>query len=253
MDLQPVRPAVILGDEVPGPVRRDPEDAAVRDVGDVEPALAVEDRSFDEGIDRLAAAVGVGPGTRLSCAVAVRQAGEDLGRDGRRGREEIIGGLASVGSGRDRLRPHGAGVRAADHHDADRGRQVEERHRQEPEAKLPVVIFTRPTTFTIRPPAADQVGEAIGVDAGESCRERPGREPARRQGPERPLEGVGADEGEGHRDDRHRDAAGEVEDGEAESGEQQRDRGVPGALGTAVPSGGPTGSSGQWRCRRAPR
>jgi hypothetical protein len=45
----------------PRPIRGDGEDAAEGNVDDVEIALCVEGRTFDEAIDRLPAPVGVSP------------------------------------------------------------------------------------------------------------------------------------------------------------------------------------------------
>jgi hypothetical protein len=81
VDLQSVRPAVILGDLFPFAGRIDPEHAAERDVGEVETAIAIEGWSFENTVDFEAAAVGVSPGRRPRLAKAIRQAREDGGLD----------------------------------------------------------------------------------------------------------------------------------------------------------------------------
>ncbi|VFR95791.1 hypothetical protein RAN3_0386 [plant metagenome] len=62
MDGQAIGPAVILGHHVPGALRIDAQDAAVRDVGHIEVARAVEDRAFQETVDGFARLVGIRPG-----------------------------------------------------------------------------------------------------------------------------------------------------------------------------------------------
>jgi hypothetical protein len=62
VDLQAVRPAVILANEVAVSVRRQLEDAAERDVDEVEIAVAVERGAFEEAVHFGIGAVGVGPG-----------------------------------------------------------------------------------------------------------------------------------------------------------------------------------------------
>ena len=42
VNLQPVRPSIILGHELPLALRANTENAAIRDVGDVQPALPIE-------------------------------------------------------------------------------------------------------------------------------------------------------------------------------------------------------------------
>ena len=60
-DLQAVRPALIFDHQRPCLVGRDPEDAAEGNIDDVEIAVGVERRAFDETVGRLARPVGIGP------------------------------------------------------------------------------------------------------------------------------------------------------------------------------------------------
>src|SRR5581483_5689172 len=57
VDLQPVRPAVVLNDEVPFALRVDAEDAPEGDVDAPQVAVAVERRALEEAVDLGAAAV----------------------------------------------------------------------------------------------------------------------------------------------------------------------------------------------------
>src|SRR5262249_47102995 len=59
VELEAVRPAVVLHDEVPFLLRRDAEDAAERDVHDPEVALAIERRALEEAFDLGSLAVGI--------------------------------------------------------------------------------------------------------------------------------------------------------------------------------------------------
>ena len=90
-DLQAVRPAVIFDHQRPCPVRRDPEDAAEGNVDDVEIAVGVERRAFDEAIGRRARPVGVGPvGAHALAPEIVGHGREDLGLDQRGGVSRYI-------------------------------------------------------------------------------------------------------------------------------------------------------------------
>src|SRR5688572_1240457 len=62
MDLEAVRPAVVLRCEIPIALRADAENPAERDVHAPEVALAVEGRTLEEAVDQGALAVGIRPG-----------------------------------------------------------------------------------------------------------------------------------------------------------------------------------------------
>ena len=79
VDLQPVRPAVVLRHLLPLALGRDAEDAAEGDVGDIEPALPVEGGAFQEAVRLAPGPVGVAPSGPARAAKAVRQPREDLG------------------------------------------------------------------------------------------------------------------------------------------------------------------------------
>ena len=76
--LHPVRLAVVLRDLRPGAGRVDPEDSTPGNVADIEPALVVEDRALEEGVDDRAAAVGPPPRALLLAAEVVGQTGKGL-------------------------------------------------------------------------------------------------------------------------------------------------------------------------------
>ena len=61
MNLQPVRPAVVLRDQFPLATRGDPEDAPERDVDEVQVTGPVERRPLEKAIDLRALAIGIGP------------------------------------------------------------------------------------------------------------------------------------------------------------------------------------------------
>src|SRR5665213_3159035 len=100
MDLQAVGPAVILDDELAFELRRQAEDAAERDVDEIEIAVAVEARPFEERIDLLAEPVGVGPCGALRAAKAVGQADMNLGLDANWRREDEHGAPLSSANAR---------------------------------------------------------------------------------------------------------------------------------------------------------
>jgi hypothetical protein len=62
VDLQSVRPAIILGNLFPLAGRINPEHTAEWDVGNVEAAFAIEGWSFEKTVDLEGVAVGVSPG-----------------------------------------------------------------------------------------------------------------------------------------------------------------------------------------------
>ena len=89
MDLQPVRPAVIFGDELPSAIGRDPENAAIGDVGDPKVPCAIEARPLQEAIDLPARLVRRGPGGRgVGDAELIRHARPDVGVEDLRRRIE---------------------------------------------------------------------------------------------------------------------------------------------------------------------
>src|SRR5262249_19688881 len=61
VDLEAVRPAVVLRDKLPFAFRVDAEDAPEGDVDAPQMAVAVEGGAFEKAVDRRAAAVGIGP------------------------------------------------------------------------------------------------------------------------------------------------------------------------------------------------
>ena len=79
VDLEPVRPAVIFGHQRPFACGADAEDAAERNVGDVEIAGTIEARPLEEGIEQLPHRIGIAPRRAPRLAELLRQAGE-LGR-----------------------------------------------------------------------------------------------------------------------------------------------------------------------------
>src|SRR5262249_8290925 len=80
--LQPVRPAVVLGDLGPVARRTDAEHAAEGNVGDVEIAGAVEARPLEEAVELQAGGIGVGPARLPLLAELLRQPRELGGRPG---------------------------------------------------------------------------------------------------------------------------------------------------------------------------
>src|SRR6266704_4164166 len=76
VDLQAVRPAVILDDELPFSFRVDPEYAPERNVHAPQVSVAVERRSFEEAVHLRSAPVGVGPGGAALLAELRRQRSE---------------------------------------------------------------------------------------------------------------------------------------------------------------------------------
>jgi hypothetical protein len=81
VELEPVRPAVILHDELPIHLRRDAEDAPEGDVHEPQVALTVERRALEEALHLRALAVRVGPGGAALLAELRRHRGVDLGLD----------------------------------------------------------------------------------------------------------------------------------------------------------------------------
>jgi hypothetical protein len=88
VDLQPVRHSVILGGDLDAAVGADAEDLAERRVDDIEVAVAVEARPFEEGMDR-PPEMALGPGIRARLqAQRVNDRDEDLGLQVLRRREQ---------------------------------------------------------------------------------------------------------------------------------------------------------------------
>ncbi|CAM3718679.1 hypothetical protein BOBR111200_04610 [Bordetella bronchialis] len=85
MDGDAIGPAVVLGDQLPVQRRADAEDPSVRNVGDIQVAVTVEARPFQEAIDTMAGLVGRGPGVVAGVAEAVRQPRQGTGLDHLRG------------------------------------------------------------------------------------------------------------------------------------------------------------------------
>src|SRR5205807_180091 len=66
VNLQPIRPAVVLADEIAIALGREPEHTSKRDVDEIEIAVAVERWPFEKAVDLLSEAVRVRPfGARL--------------------------------------------------------------------------------------------------------------------------------------------------------------------------------------------
>ena len=86
VDLQAVRNAFILGEHGPTAIRRDAEDAPVREVDAVEIAGAIERWPFEEGMQRSGAAPLHPGGIFVGPMELGRHAGIDLGLDQRRRR-----------------------------------------------------------------------------------------------------------------------------------------------------------------------
>jgi hypothetical protein len=79
--LQPVRPAVVLDDQLPFIFRGDAENTAERNVHDPEVSGAVERWAFEEAFHLRALAVGVGPRGAAFLAELRGHRGVDLGLD----------------------------------------------------------------------------------------------------------------------------------------------------------------------------
>ena len=79
VDLQPVGPAVVLGDQVALACGRQPEHPAERNVDEIQVAGAVERRSFEEAVHRLIEPIGVRPRGAPLVAILVRQPEDDFG------------------------------------------------------------------------------------------------------------------------------------------------------------------------------
>ena len=91
VNAQPVRLAVVLGDNLEPAVRRDAEDAAVRDIDHVQVAGAVERRSFEKAAGgNGAAARGDTFGRHVGLAQRLRHGGEYFGLDQLRRREHGV-------------------------------------------------------------------------------------------------------------------------------------------------------------------
>ncbi|MGY4458922.1 hypothetical protein ACVWYI_002882 [Bradyrhizobium sp. LB13.1] len=89
-DLQSVRPALIFDRDRPFAIGLDAEDAAEGNVDDVEIAILVERRSFDEGVRRHTRPVGIGPIRPLAFAAEpVGHCGEQLGFNQARRRFQV--------------------------------------------------------------------------------------------------------------------------------------------------------------------
>ena len=80
LDLQPVGPAGI-GCDLGPVVVLDPEDAAVGDVGDIQPPLGVEGGAFEERVNGRASTIGIRPFRAFQTPEMVGQAGEQAGGD----------------------------------------------------------------------------------------------------------------------------------------------------------------------------
>src|SRR5579864_6258404 len=78
VDLQAVRPAVVLDDEFPSALRVDAEDSPERNVHAPEVSLAVERRPLEEAVHRCALAVGVRPRRTALPAEFRRKRGEGM-------------------------------------------------------------------------------------------------------------------------------------------------------------------------------
>ena len=91
VNLQPVRPAIILGHKLPRAIRADTEDASIGNVGDVQPALPIEGRPFEEGVDLTSTLVGIRPGGAARLSELIRKPREDGGLDPARRVEECHG------------------------------------------------------------------------------------------------------------------------------------------------------------------
>jgi hypothetical protein len=81
VDLEAVRPSIVLDDQLDLASGREPEDPAERNVREVEIAFAVEGGAFDEAVDLCARAVGVRPCRAALLAEFFGEAGVDLRLD----------------------------------------------------------------------------------------------------------------------------------------------------------------------------
>ena len=89
VELQAVRPAVVLHDELPLALRVDAEDAAERNVDAPKVALPVERRPLEKRIDLRPLAVGIRPGGAAALAELLRQRAEPLHLDFLQRRERV--------------------------------------------------------------------------------------------------------------------------------------------------------------------
>ena len=92
VELQAVRPAVVLDDELPLLLRRNPEDAAKGDVHAPQVALPVERRGLEKALNLRALAVRVGPGAAALVAELLWNGGIDLRLD----QFELLEGIEHV-------------------------------------------------------------------------------------------------------------------------------------------------------------
>src|SRR5450755_2685696 len=81
VDLQPVRLAVVLSHDFERPERRNAEHPPVRNVDDVEVALAIEGWAFEKGRRRNAGSVRLGPRGRLRPVKRSGKLGENFSFD----------------------------------------------------------------------------------------------------------------------------------------------------------------------------
>src|SRR5262249_40907273 len=81
VDLEPVRPAVVLHDQLPLAPWVDAEDAPERDVDAPQVALPIERGTLQEAVDLRAAAVRIGPGGASLLAELAGELGESPGLD----------------------------------------------------------------------------------------------------------------------------------------------------------------------------
>src|SRR5258708_19197332 len=112
MERRAVRPPVVLGDERPFELRRDAEDAAERNVGDVEVAGAIERRPLEEAVDLVAGLVRIRPRGAALLAERIGQSRERARLDDlRRPKGEIPHGGYSTFRRAGRRRSPGARLR----------------------------------------------------------------------------------------------------------------------------------------------
>src|SRR5207247_5598464 len=90
VDLQPVRPAVVLHDQLPFPFRVDPEYAPEGNVHAPQVPVAIERGTFEKAVDLSSAPVGVGPSGAALLAELRRQRGGGPGLDAGAFRERVV-------------------------------------------------------------------------------------------------------------------------------------------------------------------